>query len=123
MHLSQLIYTSRPFGFDESVLDPPPNPKRVQSALDGLERTFPELGAVTVTRAWAGCIDSTPDAVPVIDAVGEPRGLVIATGFSGHGFKFCSGVGEILADLSIQGATRHATGLFSLSRSALTGVG
>ena len=40
----------------------------------------------------------------------------IAAGFSGHGFKFCSVVGEILADLALDGATRHDISLFSLTR-------
>jgi sarcosine oxidase len=42
----------------------------------------------------------------------------IAAGFSGHGYKFCSLVGEVMADLALDGATSHAIGLFSLSRFA-----
>ncbi|HKR63257.1 MAG TPA: N-methyl-L-tryptophan oxidase [Thermoanaerobaculia bacterium] len=38
----------------------------------------------------------------------------VAAGFSGHGFKFCSVVGEILADLSLEGETRHDISLFRL---------
>jgi len=45
--------------------------------------------------------------------------MVVAAGFSGHGYKFCSGIGEILADLVMYGATSHDTRLFSLSRPAL----
>ena len=32
---------------------------------------------------------------------------VVGAGFSGHGFKFCTVVGEILADLALEGETRH----------------
>jgi sarcosine oxidase len=40
----------------------------------------------------------------------------IACGFSGHGFKFCSVMGEILADLATNGTTRHSIEFLSLSR-------
>ena len=42
--------------------------------------------------------------------------MAIAAGFSGHGFKFCSVVGEILADLALEGGTRHDISLFRLAR-------
>ncbi len=43
--------------------------------------------------------------------------IVYCGGFSGHGFKFCSVVGEILADMATQqGRTRHNIDLFKLSR-------
>jgi sarcosine oxidase len=44
-----------------------------------------------------------------------PR-VTLAAGFSGHGFKFASVVGEILADLSVSGATRHPIGFLSPAR-------
>jgi glycine/D-amino acid oxidase-like deaminating enzyme len=36
-------------------------------------------------EAWGGTIDSTPDTIPVISAVGKLPGFFLATGFSGHG--------------------------------------
>lgn len=42
----------------------------------------------------------------------------VAAGFSGHGFKFASVVGEILADLAIDGKTNHPIDLFSPKRFA-----
>jgi sarcosine oxidase len=41
---------------------------------------------------------------------------VVGAGFSGHGYKFCSVVGEILADLALDGETRHDIGLFRIGR-------
>lgn len=35
----------------------------------------------------------------------------LACGFSGHGYKFCRVVGEIMADLVCTGGTRHDIGL------------
>ena len=62
---------------------------------------------------------NSPDEHFIVDVLPEHRNVVVAAGFSGHGYKFCSGVGEILADLAMHGATRHDTHLFRLSRPAL----
>ena len=40
-----------------------------------------------------------PDGIPVISAVPELPGLVVATGFSGHGFGIGPGAGRLVADL------------------------
>jgi glycine/D-amino acid oxidase-like deaminating enzyme len=42
----------------------------------------------------------TPDAIPVISTVEAVPGLVIATGFSGHGFGIGPGAGRLVADLA-----------------------
>ena len=43
--------------------------------------------------------ENTPDRAPIIDRLpGEPGAWVVG-GFSGHGFKFCSAVGEVVTDL------------------------
>ena len=49
---------------------------------------------------------NSPDEDFIIDKLPGYEGrVVIATGFSGHGFKFASVIGEILSDLAIKGAT------------------
>src|SRR5262249_52946498 len=67
-------------------LSPGPRAGDVRFCLERVQRYFPGLGAVRLRRAWAGEIDATPDALPVIDGGGGPSGLVIAAGTSGHGF-------------------------------------
>ena len=62
---------------------------------------------------------NSPDEHFIIDVLPQQRNVVVAAGFSGHGFKFCSGIGEILADLAIGGTTVHDTHLFRLARHAL----
>jgi sarcosine oxidase len=57
---------------------------------------------------------NSPDEHFIIDQL--PDSLVVAAGFSGHGYKFCSVVGEILADLCTDGSTRHDISLFRLER-------
>ena len=58
---------------------------------------------------------NTPDTHFVIDAHPDYPNVFIR-GFSGHGFKFCSVVGEILADLAQDGSTRHDISLFQATR-------
>jgi sarcosine oxidase len=77
------------------------------------ERYFPEGAGPTM--ALKVCLfTNSPDEHFIIDQL--PDSLVVAAGFSGHGYKFCSVVGEILADLCIDGSTRHDISLFGLDR-------
>ncbi|HEY3242327.1 MAG TPA: N-methyl-L-tryptophan oxidase, partial [Phycisphaerae bacterium] len=62
----------------------------------------------------------TPDEDFVIDLHPRDPRIVIAGGFSGHGFKFGPIVGEILADLALTGRTQHAINRFHLARFVLT---
>ena len=68
----------------------------------------------------AACMfTTTPDGHFVIAAHPAHPEVTIACGFSGHGFKFVPVVGEILADLAIEGSTRHPIGLFDPTRPSL----
>jgi sarcosine oxidase len=62
---------------------------------------------------------NSPDEHFILDVPPEHKNVVVAAGFSGHGYKFCSGIGEILADLAMRGTTTYATHLFKLSRPTL----
>ena len=64
---------------------------------------------------------NTPDEHFVISTHPEHPQVAIAAGFSGHGFKFCGVVGEILADLVTRGETSHPIDLFSPTRLAARG--
>jgi sarcosine oxidase len=55
----------------------------------------------------------SPDEHFVIGTHPQFKCCTIACGFSGHGFKFASVIGEILADLSTFGSTSHPIALFS----------
>ncbi|HAF09895.1 MAG TPA: N-methyl-L-tryptophan oxidase [Chloroflexi bacterium] len=57
----------------------------------------------------------TPDEHFIVD-VDEP--VAYASACSGHGFKFASVMGEVLADLALEGTTRHPIGFLSASRFA-----
>ena len=62
---------------------------------------------------------NSPDEHFIVDVLPDQRNVVLAAGFSGHGYKFCAAIGEILADLAMHGTTPHDTTLFSLARAAL----
>lgn len=81
------------------VLDPAPKEEILQEARSALSRAFPAFARMEVAESWAGLMDVTPDAVPVIDQVARIPGFFIATGFSGHGFGISPGAGRLMADL------------------------
>ena len=78
-------------------------------------RYFPDGAGPTVMTS--ACIfTNSPDEHFIIDRLPESPQVSVAAGFSGHGYKFCSVVGEIMADLAIHGETGHDIGLFRLDR-------
>jgi glycine/D-amino acid oxidase-like deaminating enzyme len=86
------------------VLDPAPAPDLLDRAIANLRAAFPAFNETRIEECWAGYIDVTPDAVPVISPVESLPGFFIATGFSGHGFGIGPGAGRLMADL-VSGAT------------------
>lgn len=58
----------------------------------------------------------TPDRHFIIDVDPDHPHIAVAAGFSGHGFKFGPAIGEVLADLVLDGATKHNIGFLSASR-------
>jgi glycine/D-amino acid oxidase-like deaminating enzyme len=62
---------------------------------------------------------NTPDEHFIIDKHPEHPHVAIAAGFSGHGYKFSSVVGEILGDLVTEGSTKLDISLFSATRPAI----
>jgi sarcosine oxidase len=67
--------------------------------------------------ALATCLyTNTPDNHFIIDRLPGRIRTWIAAGFSGHGYKFCAGIGEILADLALDGATAAPVHLFAAAR-------
>jgi len=78
-------------------------------------RHFPDAAGPMIKAAT--CMFTTsPDEHFVIGVNKELPQVSFAAGFSGHGFKFCSTVGEIMADLAETGGTRHDISLFDPGR-------
>ena len=58
----------------------------------------------------------TPDEDFIIDFLPGHHNILVAAGFSGHGFKFSSAVGEVLADLALHGESKQDLSPFTLCR-------
>jgi len=100
---------------DPDTMEREPNAQDEEVLRDFTRRFFPD--AIGPTLALKTCLfTNTLDGHFIIDRLPDYPQVSIAAGFSGHGFKFCSVVGEIMADLSQHGETSHDLSLFKLSR-------
>lgn len=79
------------------------------------ERYFPDGAGKTLDMAVC-MFTNTKDEHWIIDTLPGAPQVSVAAGFSGHGFKMCSVVGEIMADLAEKGTTAHNIDLFKLAR-------
>lgn len=79
------------------------------------ERYFP-AGAGETLRMSACMFTNTVDEHWVLDRLPGAPQVSVAAGFSGHGFKMASVIGEIMADLAGNGSTRHDISLHQLGR-------
>ncbi|MGI8437395.1 MAG: FAD-dependent oxidoreductase [Chthoniobacterales bacterium] len=87
--------------------------------IEPLERALEEWmpGAAARWREANVCMYSlTPDENFVVDRHPVHPRLILCGGFSGHGFKFASVIGEIGAELALDGGTRHDIDFLSLRR-------
>ena len=73
-------------------------------AVEKVGTRFPGLGNAAIASTYAGCYDVTPDFNPAISRT-PVDGLVVAAGFSGHGFKISPSVGRLVADLVVDGTS------------------
>lgn len=76
------------------------NRERAMKTSDAVRQLFAGAEAIEIVKSWAGRIDVLPDALPVLDAPREINGLIVATGFSGHGFGLGPAVGRHVARLA-----------------------
>lgn len=81
---------------------------------DAIRKYFPLANGRT--RKMAACMfTNTPDGDFILDRHSRERDVFIAAGFSGHGFKFCSVIGKIMAELCIGRASSWNLGSFRLT--------
>lgn len=108
-------------------LDPDVDPDTLRRTVSESEcRTVQQLLAPVLPDLAGECVSSqacmypgAPDDDFVLGVhPGSAGRMVLALGFSGHGFKFVPVVGEIVADLVIDGATSHDIGFLSPERFA-----
>ena len=104
----------------EEVIDPDFAIKTVNSEDEAVlrsavERYFPKANGTTMTLKTC-MFTNTPDEHFIVDLLPANPQVAVAAGFSGHGFKFASVIGEILADLAINGETEHNIDLLKIDR-------
>jgi len=100
---------------DPDTLDRTPNPQDEKVLRDFAERYFPQ-GAGKTLSMKACMFTNTPDEHWILDTLPDAPQVAVAGGFSGHGFKMASVIGEIMADLTQNGTTQHDISLHRLAR-------
>ena len=98
----------------------PDNVKRTISkeeeveVFENIQKFIPDLESVVASKT---CLyTNSADDDFIVDLHPENDDVVVAAGFSGHGFKFASVMGEILKDLVTHGKTQHPIGFLSMKR-------
>jgi len=100
---------------DPDMVDREIHPEDEAVLRDGIRRYFPDADGPTM--AMKTCLfTNSPDGHFILDRHPQHANVALAAGFSGHGFKFCSVVGEIMAELALEGESRHDLSLFRLGR-------
>jgi sarcosine oxidase len=98
--------------------DPPPQaatPGRLRQIRALLQRHLP-LANGELIDAQTCMYTNTSDLHFIIDVHPSQPHVIVASPCSGHGFKFASVIGEILADLALEGRTPFDISMFSLRR-------
>lgn len=89
--------------------------EEIENVRSIFERCLP--GCATTMSMAATCLYTvTPDRHFIIDRHPEHPQVSYAAGFSGHGFKFGPTIGEVLADLAIEGSSRHDVAFLRAAR-------
>lgn len=110
--LLKVAYHYRGMLADPDSLADPVTVEETTPLNDFVSRTFKGVSSRPEKTSVCYYVNS-PDDHFIIDQKG---GLTVACGFSGHGFKFVPVIGEILADLSIEGSTKHPISFLSADR-------
>jgi sarcosine oxidase subunit beta len=66
-------------------------------------RILPALEDAVIAHSWVGLYEMTPDRHPIIGPVPGLTGLLLANGFSGHGFQHAPIVGKLIAEIVVDG--------------------
>lgn len=92
---------NEPAGFNKMVDD-----DWMAHTVEALCRRAPAFENARILRGWAGCYEISPDDNPLLGPVDGVEGLMVAAGFSGHGFMQGPAVGMCMAELVTEGEAR-----------------
>lgn len=79
-------------------------------------KIVPAFRGLNVIRTWVGTIDFSPDDNFIFGRVDEVEGLILSSGFSGHGFALTPILGQLLCELVVEGKTSLPVDAFRLDR-------
>jgi sarcosine oxidase subunit beta len=79
-------------------------------------KIVPAFRGLNVIRTWVGIIDFTPDDNFIFGRVEQVEGLILACGFSGHGFALTPIIGQLMCELIVEGETSLPVDAFGLDR-------
>ncbi len=102
---------------DPDSVNRSPEPEDEELLRSFARRYFPD-GAGPTLMLKTCLFTNSPDRHFILDRHPSFPEVAIAAGFSGHGYKFCSVIGEVMADLVGNGAARHDIEFFRLGRFA-----
>ena len=102
---------------DPDTVDRTPSARDEDRVRTWLRRRMP-LANGARRQAKVCLYTNTPDAHFIVDRLADHPNVFVASACSGHGFKFASVIGEILADLVQSGETHHPIGFLSAKRLA-----
>lgn len=100
---------------DPDTMDREPNASDEAALRVAVDRYFPDAAGPVLTLKTC-LFTNSPDEHFILDTHPELSQVVIGAGFSGHGFKFSAVVGEILADLALEGTTTHDISILRMGR-------
>lgn len=94
---------NEPPGFTDTF-----DPAFLDAVLPKAIHRLPCLAEATVRpeEGWAGLYEVTPDHHGILGWASETNGLLLATGFSGHGVMHSPATGQLVAELILDGEAR-----------------
>ena len=81
------------------TFEPTVDEANLDTGLEAAAAALPMFKGAKVSHRWAGVIDVTPDALPVISPIAAIPGLFLSSGYSGHGFGIGPAAGRLTADM------------------------
>jgi sarcosine oxidase subunit beta len=93
-------------------------PENMLGQMAQLRRVLPGFAHVNVIRVWTGVESYLPDDMPIMGPSATTPGLFYAFGFCGAGFQIGPGVGDVMAELIVTGATTTPIERYGIARFA-----
>ena len=104
-------------------VEPEVNWDTIRQMREAFFEYMPGLKGLRFVKTWAGLIDLTPDILPVLGEAPGVKGLILATGFSGHGFALGPITGRLISEIVLDGKPSLPLDDFRLARFKEKGVG